>query len=77
MSEPTSKKTPPVKADKSMDVLVLFRENLEAIRLWYRRESTPGREFGFYVIAELITSDMQTALEYALQGKRWTEPTKR
>lgn len=55
--------------------LALFRENLNAMRLWYRRTHEPGPEAGVYVMHELILAQVLTALDLATEGKKWVAPT--
>jgi hypothetical protein len=70
---PTPAKTPkPVV--KPEQALVAFAQNLEEIRRWYRNASAPGHEVGHIVMNELVLSNVSTALDMALQGKRWEAP---
>ena len=75
MSEKTKTKTPPVALGKSEQIIELFCTNIDAMRLWYRRQATPGPETGVYVNMELNLANIQTALRFAIQGKTWTEPS--
>ncbi len=54
--------------------LALFAQNLEEIRRWYRGASDAGREVGHIVLNELILANVSSALDLALQGKRWEKP---
>ena len=75
MSEKTKTKTPKVEPEKIATTLELFRTNLEAMRLWYRRAGPPGEVVGLNVIHELVMANVLTALDYAMQGKTWVAPS--
>lgn len=72
---------PPVKTprkpkddDSSAAALVIFAQNLEEIRRWYRGATYPGHEVGHVVLQEMVIDKVSTALVLALQGKRWEAP---
>lgn len=75
---PPPKKTPKPDANaeplSAEQVLAKFFENLNSIRLWYRKASTTGPEVGVNVMHELVTGNISHALELAMQGKDWKEP---
>lgn len=76
MPPPTKKSQPKPKDDNAAAaVLVLFAQNLEEMRRWYRGSSTAGHDMGHIVMLELALSHQSTALELALKGKRWESPT--
>lgn len=53
--------------------LELMFRNVEAMRLFYRKQKDPGREVGHVVMHELIFSNLSRAMELALSEKEWTE----
>ena len=72
---PTPAKTPKLKPFITADAaLVMFAQNLEEIRRWYRDCRSPGQEVGFVTMNELVLANVSTALSLALQGKRWERP---
>lgn len=72
---PPTKAPPKPKTDVSSGAaLALFAQNLEEIRRWYRGAADAGREMGHVVLNELVLANVSTALELALQGKRWEKP---
>jgi hypothetical protein len=60
--------------DSANASLVLFAQNIEAIRLWYRRTSHPGEHVGHIVMHELVLNNVFHALDLALRGERWQAP---
>lgn len=56
--------------DQKLDLMF---KNIEAIRVYYRRQSDPGREVGHVVMHELIFANISRAIELALSGNEWTE----
>lgn len=70
---PAVKPTPKPKVSAN-DALVLFSQNLDAIRLWYRRASDSGQQVGHIVMGELVLNNVFHALELALKGERWMAP---
>jgi hypothetical protein len=72
---PPKKSAPkPATESASAAALVLFAQNMEEIRRWYRGASDPGRDLGHIVISELIVTHVSTALDMALRGERWQCP---
>lgn len=71
---PTKSPQKPKTEATAADALVLFAQNLEEIRRWYRGATYAGREMGHVVLNELILANVSCALELALQGKRWEAP---
>lgn len=72
---PPTKKVPAPKTEASArDALVLFAQNLEEIRRWYRASAGAGREMGHIVLNELVLTNVSVALDLAMQGKRWERP---
>ena len=70
MNRPTSLKPP----KDAAAVLVLYVENVNRIRAWYRRSSTHGREHGHVYLAELLLGHVTDAMTLAVEGKTWREP---
>ncbi len=54
----------------------LYRENLEAIRVFYRRSETAGQELGHFILLEMAAADSISALDAAIAGKKW-QPARR
>jgi hypothetical protein len=54
--------------------LVLFSQNLEEIRRWYRGATYAGHQVGHVVMGELILAHVTTALAMALRGEHWSAP---
>lgn len=55
-------------------IIALFFENVARQRAWYRRQKHPGQSVGHIVAGEMFLSLIESALEYAMAGKRWEEP---
>ena len=71
---PTKSPKKPSTEREAASALVLFAQNLEEIRRWYRRASDAGREMGHIVLNEMILANVSHALSLALEGKRWEAP---
>lgn len=71
MPPPVKKPQTKVNADQA---LILFAQNLEEMRRWYRSAATPGNEAGVIVVQELVFANVSTALDLALRGERWERP---
>lgn len=71
---PTDPK-PRRKAPPSDEVLRLFALNIERMRAWYAADRTPGPEVGANVNLEFSLGAVSTAMEHALRGEEWREPT--
>ncbi len=71
---PVKQPPKPKDAGNASAALVLFAQNLEEIRRWYRGATYAGREMGHVVMNELVLANVAHALDLALQGKRWEAP---
>lgn len=67
-------KPAPQKPKEPGGALVLFAQNLESMRLWYRSGAGTGPETGILVVQELVLGNVAYALELALKGERWERP---
>ena len=67
-------KTAPTAEQSPEKTLALLFENIERQRAWFRKQRNPGQQLGHIVIGEMMLSLFETALERALEGKRWEEP---
>ncbi len=72
---PTPDPKPRRKAPEPAEVLRLFALNIERMRAWYAADRTPGPEVGANVNLEFALGAVSTAMEYALRGEQWSEPT--
>lgn len=56
---------------ETQDVITLFRDNLNAMRQYYRNEKFSGQNLGHNVVLEMAIADVSKALEAAIEGKPW------
>lgn len=75
MAKPKSIPEQPADSKKigAEEKLELIFRNVEAIRMFYRKQKDSGAELGHNAMHELIFSNLSLAMELALSGKIWTE----